>query len=348
MKKLNILYIVNFWGILPHNYFIKYLRENQLAQISIIVLPVISYDKRGHLTVDASFTDANGKKTSYQKKINFTLPHFFRLLMQYIINFSVGIKILIKNRQKNFDICIGESAFNGVLALFIKNAGMAERSIFVIVDPLPNPNVKGDAAYLNSPRTTVQPRIMEILNRLVVFVQFLFTKLAYKNELVWFINDKIRVRDSKQGLVPRNFILSPGAINPKRVKRSREISKIENSVAYIGNLKKQLGLDIAMKSLSIIKNEIKDFKFILVGGDPYLVNYYTVMAESFGIAENVKFYGYVPDFDDAIDIIAGCKIGLALYSPECGSMYTDVSKKLFTSLTTYNHCQARSGYLQRN
>ena len=326
MKKLNILYIVNFWGILPHNYFIKYLRENQLAEISTIVLPLISFPQKGYVSVDAFFIDKNGKKTSYQKKINFMLPHFFRLPLHYITNFSVAIKILIKNKRERFDICIGESSFNGMLALFIKKLGMAKHSIFVMVDALPNPNVKGEGAYLKSPQTISPPKILKILNRLVLLVQFLFTKLAYKNELVWFINDKIRVRNSKQGLVPKNFIISPGAIDPERVKRSREISKIENSVAYIGGLKESVGVDIAIKSLSIVKNKIKDFKFIVIGGDPYLVNYYTVMAKSYGIIENVKFYGYVPDFDDAIDIIASCKIGLALYKPKSTSMYTDVSK----------------------
>lgn len=322
MKKLNILYIVNFWGNLPHNYFIKYLKEKKLANISVIVLPVAPHQEKGKVLVDAFFINKKSKRHSLAKKINLILPHFWRLVLHYLINLYVFMKISMENRKNKFDLCVGENYFNGTLALLVKKIGLARHSIFVTTDVFPD-ILRKQINYLNFSKPTI---LTKTLNKIIIQGQFFLAKLAYKNELVWYINDRIRIQDSKLGLIPKDFVISPGAIDPKRVKRSQKITKTENSIAYMGNLGEQLGVDIAIKSLSIVKKKIKDFKFVLIGGSPYLVSHYTGMAKKYGILRNVKFHGFVEDFDEAIDIIASCKIGLALYKPGSASVYTDVSK----------------------
>ncbi len=66
------------------------------------------------------------------------------------------------------------------------------------------------------------------------------------------------------------------------------------------------GLDILLKSLQIVKEELPNIKLV-VGGKGVLVDYYRRSAVSMGLGDNVEFTGFISD-EDIVDYYSQANI----------------------------------------
>ena len=154
-------------------------------------------------------------------------------------------------------------------------------------------------------------------------------KLGSKCDLIWYVTNEIREWDRKNGINAKNyFFASAATIDFSEFQTYSKITKQKNVIGYIGRLDEFAGLDISIESIKYIKRHIPNIRFDIVGGGTASVEHYTKIAKSHDVLDNIKFYGYVPNMDDAFAILANASLGMALYKPDKTnvSLATDVSK----------------------
>ncbi len=316
-KLIKVLYIVNFYGSPPLNYFEKYTKELNLAEIYILKLPAVRLTK-GRLFVDAFIIDVNGKKYETNVDINFPFPPAVIFLTQYILNFILLFTLLKKIKVNKFDICIGETSFGSACAYLLKKLQKVNYSIYMNGDILPN-RKSNETYYFNN----------KIADSIMISGQMLLRKLGSKCDLIWYVTHKIHEWDIKNGINTKNYFFAEAAtIDFKEFQNYSKIPKQKNVLGYIGRLDEFAGLDISIESIKYIKKNISDIRFDIVGGGSASVEHYKEIAKSHGVLDNVKFYGYIPEMSDAFDILSKASLGMALYKPDKSnvSLATDVSK----------------------
>lgn len=322
MKTKTLLYIVGFYGIPPLNFFQKYLKENGIAKVTVIVLPVIRPVKN-RLRMSAFVLDEKGKKSESKIDIFSPFPSVIKYSVQYFLNFYLLFKLLRKIERKQFEICIAEPAFNAALAYILKKIGKCEFTVYVNGDVLTDPKASKRTHYLP------QSFLNKFLDNLLIRVQHFLRWLAYKNDLLWYPTKKIKIWDNQHGyFAKREIITTMGVIDFEIVKKNINVSKSNHSICYIGRLDEYAGLNIAISSLKLIKEKISNIEMVIVGGGDLVIEKYKKIAKANNVLENIKFYGFIPKTEDAIDILAKSGIGLALYKPvkDNASLYTEPSK----------------------
>lgn len=87
----------------------------------------------------------------------------------------------------------------------------------------------------------------------------------------------------------------PNGVDVRKFK-PLNLAKETNSLFFLSLLDefhKYKGLDYLLKSLKIVKEEVKDVKLV-VGGEGRLRDYYQKMAKDLGLLDNVEFHGFIP------------------------------------------------------
>lgn len=322
MKAKTLLYIVGFYDIPPLNLLQKYLRESGRAKVTILLLPVIRSVKN-RLVMEAFILDENGKKFENRINIFFPFPVFVKYVIQYLLNFYLLFKLLRKIKRKKFEICIAEPTFNAVLALILKNFGRCQFTVYMNGDV-----VIGSKAFK---RTHYLPPnfLNKFLDNLLIKFQYFLRWLAYKNDLLWYPTEKIKIWDNQHGyFAKREMMASVVAVDFGRVKKNITVPKSNHSICYIGRFDEHAGLDMVISSLKLIKEKISNIEMVVVGGGYLAIENYKKIAEANGVLEHIKFYGFISKIDDAIAVLAKSGIGLALYKPveDNESLYTESSK----------------------
>jgi glycosyltransferase involved in cell wall biosynthesis len=64
-----------------------------------------------------------------------------------------------------------------------------------------------------------------------------------------------------------------------------------NTILYIGSLHYWKGIDVLLKSMQYLNNDVK---LIIVGGTPEAINRYQTLADELNISHRVRFEGFVP------------------------------------------------------
>jgi len=315
---VRILYLLNFYGCPCQKMIVRYLRENPALKVTVAVLPAVRLVK-GALQINAFILDEKEETLPYNLRLPFPFPAFFTFVFQYVLNFFILFKLLRKTRIKKFDVCIALSNYNAALMYFLKLIGRCRFSVFMNGDILPDTN-----NYLHKGPS----RLNRILNRVLTGCQAVLRRIAYKNDLIWFPIEKIRNWDLENGLRARQSFVANSPIDCRTVKHNLAKQKQPHTLCYIGGLYEYSGVDIAISSLRMVRDEIADVRVFFVGGSSLDVERYRELARRYGVERHIKFYGYVADEDKAQDILAGSMAGLALYKPvkDNMSLYTDSSK----------------------
>jgi len=316
-----ILYVVNFYGTPPLNFFSKYIRETTSYNLSIMKLPSVSLSKDG-IKYESFFIDESGGKEYVKINIPTYLPNFVAFFLQYFFNVYSAIKLM--NRKGVFDVAIGETSFGSFVVRAYKLFGLVNKTVFMNGDVLPIFNRKIEPYYLNSPSW-----IIRFIDRAFVFLQLVLRRIGAKNDIVWYANEQIREWDLENGIISDNWFVLPAVVIDEKESRKNSVrNERKNTLAYIGRLDSNAGVDIILESLPIIRKRIPNIKAIFVGGNPVAVEKYIKISKEKNVEDCVDFRGFVENTEDAINIISSAKLGIALYKPDIKnvSMYADVSK----------------------
>jgi len=318
MKK-SLLYIVNFYGTPPLNYFEKYLKETDSASVTVMILPAVRSSKN-RLLINSMIKDENDNKIPININIFFPFPYFFLFFIQYIINFFLFFILLSKAKQKHFDVVISETNFGSALGYLLKKIGKVDYSVFMNGDILPFSKDSKRCFYLpnNGLSTNI---IIKGIDSFIIKIQYWLRKFGYKNDLIWYANRGVKNWDKKYGLVSGNYFISDTImIDYKQYLTYASIKKQMNKICYFGRLDDYVGLDLIIKSLKLIKNSISDIALLVVGGNEITIEKFKKLANEENVLDYVHFYGYVPEMNKAYEILSHCALGLALYKPTKGNV----------------------------
>lgn len=327
VEKQSILYIVNFYGSPPLNYFEKYLNESKSGYLTIIKLPAVRSSKN-RINIDAFIKDEEGDKHNINLNLFFPLPYFLIFLVQYVLNFFILFILLSKIKRKKFSIIIGESNFGGAITYLLKKIGRCDFSIYFNGDILPDTQSSKKCFFLPNNESFFFP-ILKLIDSTLIITQNSLRKIGYRNDLIWYGDKKIEEWDSKRGLESHKKIIFHGVfIDYKEYEKYSFVKKNINDICYIGRIDDYVGFDILIPSLALIKKTIPNIKLHIIGGSEVSIEKYKKLAKQNSVQEHVKFYGYVPRMEDAYNIMSHCALGLALYKPvkDNVSMYTNPGK----------------------
>lgn len=322
MIEKSVLYIAPIFGNPPFNYLKKYLEENNLAKITVIHFPQVRLTK-GRLFADAWILDEGGHKFSGNVNLPFHFPIIFVYAAHYVIYFFLLFRLLGKIQRKKFNLGMGESTFNGFLIFLLKKLGRVEFAVFMNGDVLPEHSVN-QRAFLKGSGFFIRGADWA----LVQFQSFL-RSLAYHCDLISYPTAGTKKADEDRGWDHKKSIVSSwGVVDVEEVKKNLENSRSKNALVYMGQLSENAGLDLLLRSLKLIVDQISLIQLIIVGGGGRDVEKYQKTAAGLGVSDHVKFHGYVPDRDEAFKIISQGVLAVALYKPSSDnvSLFTEPSK----------------------
>ena len=104
------------------------------------------------------------------------------------------------------------------------------------------------------------------INNILISVQKLLRRIAYKNDFIWYQHEGVKKWDEKRGFVTNNFFIEGESFDFEEVQRSLGVKKKTNQVCYVGRMDKYSGLDIAIKSIKLIRDKIPDIFLAVIGG----------------------------------------------------------------------------------
>jgi len=328
INNMKVLYITSSCDIGPLNYLRRYLKETGLAKLFIAQVPPVRLAKE-RFHIDAFTVDASGSKKSHQVTLARRLPAIVVYLLHYLASAWILSKVFWELRREAFDICFAEPCFNAAFGYLLKRMGRVRLFVFVNGDIVSDHKAAESPYFL--PRTPSSPfrRLAKVIDILLLKVQLRLRRLGYRADLVWYVSDKIKQWDNSHGLVAKHDLVARVVfVDQEQSLEKMSVPKAPFSLGYIGRLDEDAGLGMILSCVKIIRERLPEVRAHLVGGSGPAVDYYRKMAQDKGILENVTFYGFVPEQDDAFDIISHTRLGLALYKPVANnvSLYTEPAK----------------------
>lgn len=318
-KKDSILYIVNFYGTPPLNYFEKYINMDKLAELIVLKLPSVNLGKESFVYNGFIMNTLTRKKCDFTIKIPLALPDYLQYLLQYILNTIFLFFFVLTFNTKRYDIGIGETSFGAASIYILKLIGLVKYSIYMNGDTVPQLKGKKASVYISS----------QSIDNVYLYFQHLLRRLGFKNDLVWYANNYILEEDRKTNFIAKDTIISQAVLTDEiEIAKNIKVKKDDNTICYIGRLDENAGVDISIQAMKYAVKKIPGIKLLVLGGGDVSVDKYKKMAEEYGVSQNIHFYGFVPEMRDAYDIMVRSKLGLALYKPDESnpSMHAEPSK----------------------
>ncbi len=322
---MSLLYIIGFYGSPPLNFWEKYLRENKLADLTIVKVPFVRLDK-GKFAYEADIKKSDSKEFRFNLNLKLDLPSSIIYVMQYILNVYAFIYLLTKVRKFKYDFVMAEASFGGALAYVFRILGFARYSIFMNGDIIPKVNTKM-TFYMSK-----NNRLNRLVDVMFIKLQGLLRKIGNKCDLVWYPNELTAQWDIDNGYEANNVLVLPTVLVDKMETIEAVQYKRQNAnktvLGYIGRLDELAGVDMALKMLVPLSKLQPDVLVKFIGGGSRSVEKYRKMVKYLGIEKNVKFYGFIKEHKDAFNLLSDASLGLALYRPDDSnvSMYAEPGK----------------------
>jgi glycosyltransferase involved in cell wall biosynthesis len=115
-------------------------------------------------------------------------------------------------------------------------------------------------------------------------------------------------RESKHLVVPHG-------VHFERIERLPfdQINKAE--IVYMGTLLEKQGIQYLIQALPLVRKEISDITFTVIGGGPYEKRL-KELVRSLELDQSVRFLGYVADHKEVEKIMARAALAVSLYDPQ--------------------------------
>jgi len=132
-------------------------------------------------------------------------------------------------------------------------------------------------------------------------VERLTTKLTKNNVAV----SELTKRDlEKLGL--KNVEIIPNGIDFEGIRRVRKAEE-ESDVIFAGRLIRDKNVDVLIRAVRLLKEEISDIKCVIIGDGPERMRL-EKLARDFGLNGNVEFKGFLKEHDDVIALMKSSKV----------------------------------------
>jgi glycosyltransferase involved in cell wall biosynthesis len=200
-------------------------------------------------------------------------------------------------RLPRFDVFVGNDNLNAFAGLVLRSLGKTKRSIYYAMD--------FSLDRLGNP----------LLNNIYHWTEVYCIK---KSDEVWVTSlGIIYAREKHLGIKPEDYfqkVVPTGVWNEiTKIKDLKDINL--HHLFFIGHLLEKQGVQKVLKAIPLIVKEIRDFKFIVIGGGEYKGKL-EKLSKSIKVDRYVEFAGIISDHKDVFEIMSISCVGIAPYKPE--------------------------------
>lgn len=215
----------------------------------------------------------------------------FGNLFTWSFSFIDTIWQIIKTFDR-YDNFVGFNSLNSLAGIILKKLGYVKKVVFVTVDYVPQRFQNKLLNYIYHKLDYFCVRNADLIWNSSSGVEDLIMKLREKNGyLVCYRKKQIPVPDGCDNLPLVSF------------------DKLHlNEVGFVGHLKEEIGLQLAIEAWPKIQTVIPNAKLIIIGSGPYED---TLKRMAKGL--NIKFLGFIGDIKKVYKVLSYCAIAIAPY-----------------------------------
>jgi glycosyltransferase involved in cell wall biosynthesis len=133
-------------------------------------------------------------------------------------------------------------------------------------------------------------------------VERLASRLASENVAV-----SKRTRRDLEKIGVKNVKVIPNGIDLKKIESVKPSSGEKSDVIFVGRLIKDKNVDVLIEAISLIKMEMPDIRCVIVGDGPERGKLIK-LAKELRVEDNVKFTGFLENYDDVIAYMKSSKV----------------------------------------
>ena len=145
----------------------------------------------------------------------------------------------------------------------------------------------------------------EYLGRKGVFGKVVEKITAHLADTSIAISEKTKRNLEKIG-VKREVKTIPLGIDFEKIERIK-VSNEESDIIFAGRLIKEKNVDVLINALELVREEIPDIKCIIIGDGPEKSKL-EKLANDLGLDNNIKFTGFLENYDDVISYMKTSKV----------------------------------------
>jgi len=196
-------------------------------------------------------------------------------------------------KKRKFQLYFGVDNLNAFSGVALKRLGIAERTIYYVIDYAPE---------------RFRLRSMQGLYRL------LDRWCCYHCDAVWNVSASMEQARRLHGADPQRCAPQ---IEVPLGNRFHEITKQatgtqENLLVFLGSLTKEQGLDLVIEALPAIKKKVPAARLRVVGDGPEM-GFLKNLAKEKNVADSVEFLGFIEDDSKAAALVAEGAVAVAPY-----------------------------------
>lgn len=199
---------------------------------------------------------------------------------------------IIKQRKK-YDLYVGSNRLNAILGVMLKKMGIVKKTVYFSPD-------WSDNRFENS--------LLNFLFQKLDFYCVKYSSIVWNSSHVMKIDPMMKKRDelgySKKWL--NKQIQIPDGTDFFPIPPFNKINRYE--IGFVGHLKKEMGVQLAIESVSDIIKEFPEVKLLIIGSGP-LENELKKQAEGL----NIEFTGFMGNIHKVYERLSHCAISIALY-----------------------------------
>lgn len=103
-----------------------------------------------------------------------------------------------------------------------------------------------------------------------------------------------------------NSTVIPNGIDFERIRRIKK-SPYEYDVIFVGRLIPEKNVDVLLKTMKVVKEEIPDLRILIIGDGPEKSKLMS-FASKLGLSKNVTFMGFLEDYEEVISYMKSSKV----------------------------------------
>lgn len=146
----------------------------------------------------------------------------------------------------------------------------------------------------------------EYLGRKGIFGKLVEKYTTKLPQLIVPISEKIESDLKTLGVPEEKMRVVPNGVDFYRIQNVKPYEE-EFDIVYVGRLISHKNVDVLLKAVSMLKDEIKDIRVAIIGDGPERDNLIK-LAKELDLQQNVKFFGFVEKDEDVYAIMKASKV----------------------------------------
>lgn len=254
------------------------------------------------------------KELNFFKSKSYKIDYFLYPLIfiyDHVRIFLLFISILLKHKVK---VAIVENTYVAVIVGLLRQAGFIKKFIYIPGDWLADKQRKCSLrSYIGSN---------------VIFTFFDYCSCKWSDLVV---NATIEICDGRKKFwgkqIAKKEIIFPYLVE---IKTTKKIHGFNNSILFLGNIKRDSGLDIVVGALKSLRKEI-DVKLKIVGQFNPETDHLRAQSIKYGVENFVEFLGYV-ERDEFQGIFSDVFCGINLITTKASYTSSTLPAKVYDYL----------------